>query len=441
MRVKQYLGILLVVMLMVLSACSGNNSSSNSGSSSESAPSSAASSEASGEANGKPVVVKAWFHQYGEKQSLEFLQQWTEEYNQSQNKIKVDLTIVAGGSNDYSNKLNTAFASGEGPDIFELSASDFVKFQGAGIVAPLDDLLTSDLKADIAPNLLAPYTVENKLYAIPFALDAFGLFYDKDVLSKANVEPPKTFDELKAAAKKLTTDNMKGLIMSPNPGGYQNAEFYPFLWNAGSDVLDATNKASVFGGEGTVKALSLYREMMKDGSIPKQLETDSWDIQYLLNGQGAMQLSGVWTTPQIESSGKNIGLVPYPAVEAGGVQTTVLGGWSMMANANSENLDAAKEVVRWLWLDNPQRMADFNTIGTFHLPTRNSAIVLKKDLFEKPLYKEWVEMFKNGRKELSLPPEVATILTDSISNALFNDTAVDQIVKEADEKIKSVLSK
>ncbi|MEC0227680.1 ABC transporter substrate-binding protein [Paenibacillus alba] len=419
-------------LMIVSSGCSSNPSTSTTSDSSKPAESS----------SGNPVVVKAWYHQYGEKEAVEFLNNWTAEFNKSQSKIKLETTIVAGGVADYYSKLSTAFASGAGPDFFEMDASDFSKYVSSGIAAPLDDLITGDIRKDFNEKALAGNTSNGKLYGMPFIIDAIGLYYDKDVLKAANIQPPKTWDELRDAAKKLTTPERKGFTLSPIRGGYQNYEFWPFLWAAGGNVLDDSGKKSTYDSDATRKALQLYRDLAKDGSIYTTLQTDSWDINYLLSGKTAMQLSGIWATPTIEKSGKNIGLVPYPAVDAQGKQTSTLGGWNMIVNSKGRQAEA-KEVIRWFWLEGTDRMGQFNTIGGFHLAPRKSVLEAKKDIYSKPIYKDWVDtVVPLGRKDLSLPPEVVTATNDAVQEALFSmDRNIDTIVKDADKKVKEALAK
>lgn len=443
MKSKKWAGWSLTVVLGTMIVASGCGSSSSSGtdSSSEGKESTTPKTEVKESSKASPVVVKAWYHQYGEKEAVDFLNTWTDEFNKSQDKIKLETTIVAGGTQDYYSKLSTAFASGAGPDLFEMDAADFSKYISSGIAEPLDDLITGDIRADFSENSLAGNSRDGKLYAVPFLIDSIGLYYDKDVLSAAGVEPPKTWDELKAAAKKLTTADRKGLVVSPIRGGYQNYEFWPFLWAAGGDVLDASGK-STYDSDATRKALQLYRDLAKDGSIYTTLQTDSWDINYLLSGKAAMQLSGIWATPTIEKSGKNIGLLPYPAVDAAGKQTSTLGGWSMIVNSKG-HIAEAKDVIKWFWLDGTDRMGQMNTIGGFHLAPRKSVLEAKKDIYAKPLYKDWVDtVVPLGRKDLSLPPEVVTATNDAVQDALFSmDKDIDSIVKDASKKVDEALNK
>ena len=84
-------------------------------------------------------------------------------------------------------------------------------------VVDLTDVL-GDAKSDFTPALLERMTYQGKLYAVPQVIDMQLLVYRKSLLEKAGVQPPQTIDELLAAAKTLTTGNVKGLFLG-NDGG------------------------------------------------------------------------------------------------------------------------------------------------------------------------------------------------------------------------------
>src|SRR3712207_9419812 len=66
---------------------------------------------------------------------------------------------------------------------------------------------TTLFRSDFYPNLIKAYTgPDNKLYGLPKDHNTLAMFYNKDMLQQAGVTtPPKTWDELRAAAQKLKT--------------------------------------------------------------------------------------------------------------------------------------------------------------------------------------------------------------------------------------------
>lgn len=82
------------------------------------------------------------------------------------------------------------------------------------MLADLSSYYTDDLKKDILPSYLEAATGDDgKIYTLPFECETLGLFYDADVLKEEGIEPPTTWEELKSAAEKLTTDDRYGIVL------------------------------------------------------------------------------------------------------------------------------------------------------------------------------------------------------------------------------------
>src|SRR3954463_9311486 len=94
------------------------------------------------------------------------------------------------------------------PDVLMLDNPDIQQIAETGALAPLDDYgITAD---GYAPGPVSAATYDGKLYGLQPGANTLAIFYNKDVLEKAGVQPPKTWDELKAAAKKLTVGKQYG---------------------------------------------------------------------------------------------------------------------------------------------------------------------------------------------------------------------------------------
>ena len=69
--------------------------------------------------------------------------------------------------------------------------------------------------ADYLPSMIKDGKVDGKLFGLPIAGEAQILYYRKDVLEAAGIAPPKTLDELHAAAVKLNKPGeMAGILLS-----------------------------------------------------------------------------------------------------------------------------------------------------------------------------------------------------------------------------------
>src|SRR5690606_3872444 len=71
-------------------------------------------------------------------------------------------------------------------------------------------------------------------------------------------------------------------------------------------------------------------------------------------------------------------VLPFPGVGASGRQSVIFGAFSACVNAKSKNVDAAKDFVRWLWVDQEDYQLEFSTAFGTHIPAK-TALVPKAD--------------------------------------------------------------
>ena len=83
--------------------------------------------------------------------------------NETQIKLEyIPVTEYLSGS-----KLQTAFSSGEGPDIFIISPGDFLRYYNGGVLEDLSQYMEEDAKNDFYENVMTTRTVDGKYYALP----------------------------------------------------------------------------------------------------------------------------------------------------------------------------------------------------------------------------------------------------------------------------------
>src|SRR5262249_30694311 len=110
----------------------------------------------------------------------------------------------------------TAVSSNTAPDISTGGGFQAVQLFDAGAVHPVDDVVEA-LRRDGELDDFAPGTVDALRYdghhvALPWGLDVSVWFYRKDHFAEAGLEPPQSWSDLRAAAKRLIGKNRFGLI-------------------------------------------------------------------------------------------------------------------------------------------------------------------------------------------------------------------------------------
>jgi multiple sugar transport system substrate-binding protein len=130
--------------------------------------------------------------------------------------VKIDLQYVP--NNDYMNgsKLQTAFASGKGPDIFIISPGDFLRYANGGVLTELTPYMEEEAKKDFFPNVMETRMVDGKIYGLPMEVEPMAMYYSVKAFQEAGLSEtdiPKTWDQYLEIARKRLLD-----ITRPLPG-------------------------------------------------------------------------------------------------------------------------------------------------------------------------------------------------------------------------------
>jgi maltose-binding protein MalE len=109
-------------------------------------------------------------------------------------------------------KTEAGLQTGTAPELGQYGPSVLIGYAAAKQLLPLDDVF-ADLKDKMIHLEKESFTeVDGVNYGIPWYAETRVLFYHKDLLEKAGVTPPTTWDEWAEAAKKLTSGEQYGFI-------------------------------------------------------------------------------------------------------------------------------------------------------------------------------------------------------------------------------------
>ena len=235
------------------------------------------------------------------------------------------------------------------PDVLMLDNPDIQQIAATGALSPLADF---GLNADgFAPGPVAAATYQGKLYALQPGANTIAIFYNKDILTAAGVQPPTTWDELKATAKKLTKSGQYGFAFNAT-ADYEGAwQFLPPMWTNGGDET-ALKTPEVAG------ALQLWKDLVDAGSASKSVVNWSQaDVNdQFIAKKAAMMLNGPWQEPALDKAKINYGVVPFPVNQAGQTSVAPLGGeaWTVPLTASEAKMKKAAELVKCMNTDENQ---------------------------------------------------------------------------------------
>ncbi|MEU2747170.1 sugar ABC transporter substrate-binding protein [Streptomyces collinus] len=310
-----------------------------------------------GSGSGENLVQ--YFHAYGEAGVEQAVKRYAKDYKGA----NVTTQWITGSN--FEQKLFAALLTKNAPDVFEFHPQ--IQLIKSGQVADLTDII-EPVKDDFNQADIKSHTVDGKIYGVRMIDDPQFFFYRPSMFEKAGVEVPKTLEELIEAAAKLKTSKVKGAYLGNDLTPVQ----HNLIWSAGADTLTADNKPA-FNTDAVADGLKQLRGLFTSGDLLLGAPADWWDPSAFTQGLTAMQWCGMWAMPVMQKAlGDDIGIFPFPKVGSAGKESVYNGGWSMFVNAKGKNVEAAKEYVKWLWIDQKKYQEDFATSYGFHIPPRTS---------------------------------------------------------------------
>ena len=352
--------------------------------------------------DGKPVTITLWTG-FSDRE-LGVIKGVTEDFHKANPKITVK---VLGSVDD--NKIIAAARGGNSPDVAHSFSTDNTgAFCSSGAWIKLQPYMDRDgLTAGAFPESVQSYTkFEGNQCTLPMLADVYGLYYNKDLLAKAGItDPPKTFSELAADAKKLTQRSSDGKIevagYVPTWGFYENqAAHYAPQFDA--QWTDDQGKSSLSSDPGWTKMLKWNKALVDwygyDNLVKFQAGAgDEYSAQNAFErGKIAMMIDGEYRTAFIENEHPdlNYGTAPMvvdddqPDLYGGGYVTGSIIG----IPKGAKNPAAAWELVKYLAYDE-HALATLSN-GLRNVPTTDASLH-SKELTPNANFETFLKVFPN----------------------------------------------
>lgn len=281
-------------------------------------------------------------------------------YNSSQKLVQVqyiELPTPSQSTQVHQQLVQSLSARNGSLDVFTGDIIWISEFAGAGWSAPLDSYFGSSAKAAYFPGIIDACTYGGALHALPWYLDAGMLYYRKDLLQAAGVAVPTTWDELVAAAQKLTSSGKvsDGFNWQAKQAEVLVCDLVEFIGSNGGSILAEDGKTVTIADPKAVEAVQFMVDTFgKDKITPKAVL--SWDEEPsrmpFTGGQAGFlrNWSYVWSDAQDPTSSKVVGKVGVTTLPsfAGGKSTACLGGYQFGMNAASTKKSAAIDFLTWM---------------------------------------------------------------------------------------------
>ena len=138
-----------------------------------------------------------------------YVSQWQAAVKQALPNCTVDSYFGPGDYGPLHQKYLVQASTGT-PDVIEGLLEDLDVYVTSGLVEPLDDYFNAWAdKSQFVQSAITPLTINGKLYAIPYNVNARGLIYRKDILAQYGLNVPTTWDDLLTTARTITQKTNK----------------------------------------------------------------------------------------------------------------------------------------------------------------------------------------------------------------------------------------
>lgn len=317
-------------------------------------------SASNGETTDGVVELTMWGGWAGDQ--IGQLEKQLEGFNNSQDRIRI--TYMAQDTMEQ--KLLTAIASDEVPDIVLWDRFNTSVYAPKGALTALDEYVAKenlDMSQFYEP-AVDELTSGGKLYGIPLTVDTRVIFYNKDLLAEAGVDPASItdWDSLEAAAVKLTKWNGSTLEQA----GFSLKDvglFNNWIAQAGGQMIDDSVNPPVtaFNTEEGLTVLNYWDKLLNEDKVYQLGFEDGLGGDGFKAGKVALTFNGPWVLEQYKEAGINFGVIGQPAGPAGD-RHAMMGGFGLAIPNKAKHADEAWEFIKW-WTTQPENGVEFCKIS------------------------------------------------------------------------------
>jgi multiple sugar transport system substrate-binding protein len=321
------------------------------------------------------VTVNFWHAMAGgsQKPTLEAI---TNAFNASQTNVTVQLQVYP----DYATLLQrtlAALAAGNPPDMAQCYENWTNKYNQSKAVADLtpyigakDGLNSQELK-DYWPTMLNDAKLNGTYYMFPFNKSDYVVYYNQDMFKAAGIDnPPATWDEFAADAKKLTVPGQRWGTDFSLAVGYEN------VWESmnhefGGSLVSQDQTKSTFNAAPGQQAIQLFADLVKNGYAHRvQGFEDENDLGSQHAGMIVQSIAGYSFVDRSVGGKFALKTAPLPAGPKGQAVEMVGTNACVFSKSGKDVQQGAFQYIKYF--TNAQNTAKWSQ-ATGYMPVRQSA--------------------------------------------------------------------
>ena len=394
--------ILALLLSLALSACGGGGG--------EKAP--AGETPGAGPAGGT-VTIDLWHSEVAA--NADALKGLVSRYNSSQNEVKVQESYQ-GTVWDHMAKLTASLGSGNVPAIVLLDEGEPQRLIDSGATRPVQDFIDRegyDL-SDVNQRLIDAYTLQGKLWAMPFCGNMGVLYYNKVVFREVGLDPerpPQNLEEVRQYSEKILKRDGAGNVV--RSGLAIDVARWPerVLAEHGDLWVDKENgregrATEVLFDNDTGRWFFQWWHDMVDSGLAFNVGRNPTMAEGLLaiaSGRAPMNFANTGALRSVIDvlekgmEGVEIGVSRLPGVPGGtgGTCMTSYGLWIINVRPKEEQ-EAAWKFIKWLM--EPVQQAEWFA-GSGYLPVSRSSVDLpaaQDAVARYPLFQVALDLYLNA---------------------------------------------
>jgi multiple sugar transport system substrate-binding protein len=415
MRNHLRLPALAIVLVMLIAACGTSTATS--------APASNGASAApgqSGPAAATPTPEPA--AACAQSSDANAMQMWE---RSGGNKGMVDILVCAWNAANPTKPINLSYivhtemvakiaqgiASGDVPDLMGMDLIYAPQFENNQQLVDITDQ-TKDWPelADVSPGHKTVATFNNRLFGVPLYADVSALFYNKDLFTKAGLDPtkpPTSLAEVRSYADKITAlgNGVTGYYLPGNCAGCNIFTVGPLMWASGATIEAGKCGDEPLVGDGVKQVAQWARDMVAAKNVPDsaRAETGATFAEQFGTGKLGMMGTGnfniVLARDQMKDHPFTFGISLLPGMTAGNY-ASFIGGDLVVIPKGSKRVDDSLAFMHYL-LNDTQQVELY--AKALNLTTRTDPKLLDNQYYKaEPLIADVAKALAVGKTPYSL---------------------------------------
>ena len=276
---------------------------------------------------------------------------------QFEEKTGIALEWVVLEENVLRQRVTTDITTGGGQfDVITLGAYETPIWGEQGKLVAVDDLGDDYDYADLLEPVRKGFTVDGKMYAVPFYAESSFTFYRKDLFQKAGITMPEkpTYEQIREYAAKLHDPDNKvyGIALRGKPGWGENMAFVTTMVNTfGGRWFDMEWKPQLTS-PAWKEAVGMYTELLTKYGPPGSSSNGHNECRALFaSGNCAMWIDATSAAGYVfdKNQSKVADTTGFTAAPTGKVPNGAgwLWSWGLAIPASSKQSAEAKQFLKW----------------------------------------------------------------------------------------------